>query len=122
MADEMTESDNTISQAVKHVQIEGKDVYLVGTAHVSLKSVEDVRHAVETVQPDTICIELCKGRFEAITQRDNWKKMDIFKIIKETLNGMGIEDARVWSKGRSPLNFTIIARIKAAAIKGGAFE
>lgn len=47
---------------------------------------------------------------------------EVFKVIEETLNGMGIEDARIWSKGRSPLNFTIIARIKAAAIKGGAFE
>jgi citrate lyase acyl carrier protein len=47
---------------------------------------------------------------------------DVFKLFKETLNGMGIEDANVWSKGNSPLNFTIVARTKAAAIKGGAFE
>lgn len=47
---------------------------------------------------------------------------DVFKLFKETLNGMGIEDAHVWSKGSSPLNFTIVARTKAAAIKGGAFE
>ncbi len=47
---------------------------------------------------------------------------EVFKVIEDTLMGMGIEDVRVWSKGRSPLNFTIIARIKAAAIKGGAFE
>lgn len=47
---------------------------------------------------------------------------DVFKVFKETLTGMGIEDAKVWSKGKSPLNFTIIARTKAAAIKGGAFE
>ncbi len=47
---------------------------------------------------------------------------DVFKVFEETLKGMGIEDAKVWSQGRSPLNFTIIARTKAAAIKGGAFE
>ncbi|MEA3558885.1 MAG: citrate lyase ACP [Candidatus Thermoplasmatota archaeon] len=47
---------------------------------------------------------------------------EIFKVFEETLKGMGIEDAHVWSKGRSPLNLTIVARTKAAAIKGGAFE
>ncbi len=47
---------------------------------------------------------------------------DVFKLFNETLKGMGIEDVAVWSKGSSPLNFTIIARTKAAAIKGGAFE
>ncbi len=47
---------------------------------------------------------------------------DVFKVLEETLKGMGIEDVKVWSNGKSPLNFTIIARTKAAAIKGGAFE
>jgi citrate lyase acyl carrier protein len=47
---------------------------------------------------------------------------DVFKLLEDTLKGMGIEDAIVWSKGSSPLNFTIVARTKAAAIKGGAFE
>ncbi|MDG6224475.1 MAG: hypothetical protein QCI82_03075 [Candidatus Thermoplasmatota archaeon] len=47
---------------------------------------------------------------------------EVFRIFDNTLHGMGIEDAIVWSSGKSPLNFTIVARTKAAAIKGGAFE
>ncbi|MGA1873143.1 MAG: citrate lyase ACP [Thermoplasmatota archaeon] len=47
---------------------------------------------------------------------------DVFKVFETTLKNMGITDVQVWSKGQSPLNFTIIARTKAAAIKGGAFE
>jgi len=47
---------------------------------------------------------------------------DVFKVFEAALRNIGIEDAIVWSKGQSPLNFTIIARVKAAAIKGGAFE
>ena len=47
---------------------------------------------------------------------------DVFKVFEDTLKKMGIQDAKVFSEGRSPLNFTIIARTKAAAIKGGAFE
>jgi len=47
---------------------------------------------------------------------------DVFKVFETALKNMGIQDVIVWSKGQSPLNFTIIARVKAAAIKGGAFE
>jgi citrate lyase acyl carrier protein len=47
---------------------------------------------------------------------------DLFKIFEDTLKGMGINDVKVWSSGKSPLNFTIVARIKAAVIKGGAYE
>lgn len=47
---------------------------------------------------------------------------DVFKVIQDTLKGMGVEDAKVWSSGKSPLNFTIAARVKAAAIKGGVYE
>ena len=61
----------------------GREVYLVGTAHVSLESIDDVRKTVELVEPDAICVELCLARYEAFTRPDAWKKTDIFKVIKE---------------------------------------
>ena len=79
----MTKSDFTLPASVHHLTIEGKNIYLVGTAHVSKKSVEDVSDTIETVSPDVICVELCAARHKAIVQRDNWKQMNIFKIIKE---------------------------------------
>lgn len=59
------------------------EYYVIGTAHVSDKSVEDVKQTIGIVQPDTVVVELCEARFESITQKDRWKKMDIFKVIKE---------------------------------------
>jgi pheromone shutdown-related protein TraB len=64
------------------VRVGEKDIYLVGTAHISKESVEDVRTTVEQVRPDAICVELCKARHQALTQLDNWRKMDIFKIVR----------------------------------------
>ena len=61
----------------------GREIYLVGTAHVSSESVEDVRATVETVAPDAICVELCQARYEAFTRPDAWRRMDVFKVIKE---------------------------------------
>jgi pheromone shutdown-related protein TraB len=80
--DDMT--DNApLPQRVTHVKVEDKDVYLVGTAHISTESVEDVHTTIEQVRPDAICVELCKARHQAMTQADNWRKMDIFKIIRQ---------------------------------------
>ncbi len=77
-------TDNTpLPSRVTHVQVEDKDVYLVGTAHISKESVEDVRTTVEQVHPDAICVELCKARYQTMTQADNWRKMDIFKVIRQ---------------------------------------
>ncbi|GFQ82037.1 traB domain-containing protein [Trichonephila clavata] len=40
----------------------GSKVFLVGTAHFSLESQEDVAKTIRAVQPDSVMIELCKGR------------------------------------------------------------
>ncbi len=58
-------------------------IYLVGTAHISERSVQDVEQVIETVRPDTVCVELCEARFKAIIDDDRWKKLDIFTVIKE---------------------------------------
>ena len=58
-------------------------MYLVGTAHVSKQSVEDVRVTVKLVHPDTICVELCPSRYRALMDRDGWRKMDIMRVIRE---------------------------------------
>ncbi len=60
-----------------------KEIYLVKTAHVSKNSVEDVRKCIEEVNPDAICIELDKDRYDKLENPNNWRDQDISKIIKE---------------------------------------
>ncbi|MBQ2658515.1 MAG: TraB/GumN family protein [Erysipelotrichaceae bacterium] len=60
-----------------------KEIYLVKTAHVSKNSVEDVKECIETVQPDSICIELDSQRYEKLKHPEDWRNSDIVKIIKE---------------------------------------
>ena len=57
--------------------------YLVGTAHISEKSVHEVRETIESVRPDTVCVELCKTRYESIQDADRWRKLDIFQVLKQ---------------------------------------
>ena len=68
----MTDTNN-LSERVTKLTINDKTVYLVGTAHVSAQSVEDVKTTIEAVSPDSICIELCEARYKAMTQKEDWE-------------------------------------------------
>lgn len=85
MTEELPVSTQTASlpPSVDHVRVGEKDVYLVGTAHVSKQSVEDVRQAVELFKPHTICVELCPSRHQAMMNPEAWRKMDIMRVIRQ---------------------------------------
>jgi pheromone shutdown-related protein TraB len=57
--------------------------YVVGTAHVSQKSVDDVRTVIDTVHPDVVCVELCKARYDALTKDSAFRDLDVFKVVRE---------------------------------------
>ena len=71
------------SDTVSLLTAEGREFHIVGTAHVSQKSVDEVRAVIRQVKPDTVCVELCQGRFDALTRSSNWQQLDIFKVIRE---------------------------------------
>jgi pheromone shutdown-related protein TraB len=61
----------------------GTTFYVVGTAHVSQKSVDDVRTVIDTVHPDVVCVELCKSRYDALTKDSAFRDLDVFKVVRE---------------------------------------
>ena len=65
------------------VEVEGRTYHLVGTAHVSRRSVEEVRAAIEELKPDCICVELDAERLEALRNPTQWDKLDIAAAIKK---------------------------------------
>lgn len=62
---------------------EGREIYLVGTAHVSQRSVEDVGRVVDELRPDTVCVELDSARHQALVDPKRWRHLDIFEIIRQ---------------------------------------
>jgi pheromone shutdown-related protein TraB len=79
----LNNADQPGSDSLTHVRLGDRDVYLLGTAHVSEQSVQDVRSAVLNLEPDTICVELCPSRYEVLVKQDAWQKMDIYQVIKQ---------------------------------------
>jgi pheromone shutdown-related protein TraB len=65
------------------ISIDNKEILLVGTAHVSKASVELVEKVIREERPDTVCVELCRSRHQSVMQQDQWREMDIIKVIRE---------------------------------------
>lgn len=68
---------------ITRLHINDKEIILIGTAHVSKTSAEQVKEVIEAEQPDSVCIELDAQRYQSIKDGNKWKDMDIFKVIKD---------------------------------------
>jgi len=66
-----------------HLTYDDKEIHLVGTAHVSRESVDLVNQVINEKNPDTVCVELCKSRYESLIQKKTWQEANIFRVIKE---------------------------------------
>lgn len=74
---------NLDSGSVTRLEYEGRELYLIGTAHVSQKSVDEVGRVIRELKPDTVCIELDQTRYEVLVDPKRWRKLDIFQVIRE---------------------------------------
>ena len=48
------------------LQTQGKEITLIGTAHVSKVSAQQVKESLEEIQPDSICVELDEDRYQSL--------------------------------------------------------
>lgn len=68
---------------IHRLDFENKEIILLGTAHVSKESAQLVKDVIEEEKPDTVCVELCESRYQAIRQKEMWQDTDIVKVIRE---------------------------------------
>ena len=65
------------------MQVEVNDnIILIGTAHISKDSVDEVRDAIEKYKPDIVAVELCQRRYDTITKKDKWENTPVTALIK----------------------------------------
>ncbi len=76
-AETHTEQDN-----ICRLERPGTRYTLVGTAHVSEKSVQEVLRIIEDERPDIVAVELCETRLRALTDTESWQKTDIFQVVR----------------------------------------
>jgi len=59
------------------------EITLIGTAHVSRESIDEVSRIIREEKPDLICVELDKGRYASMTQKESWENLNMVKAIRE---------------------------------------
>lgn len=58
-------------------------VTLLGTAHVSRASADEVRSLLAEGSYDAVAVELCPSRYHALLDPDALSRMDLFRVIRE---------------------------------------
>ena len=64
------------------VAVDGVEVLLLGTAHVSRASADEVRTRIETGAFDLVAIELDAGRHAALVDPDAMHRTDLFTVLR----------------------------------------
>lgn len=64
-----------------HVKI-NDNIVLVGTAHISKDSVDEVKQVIDEFKPDIVAVELCQRRYDAITKKEQWENTPVTHLIK----------------------------------------
>jgi pheromone shutdown-related protein TraB len=62
---------------------QNKEIILIGTAHVSRESIEEVSRTIREEGPDLVCVELDQGRYDSMMGKENWERLDVSKVFKE---------------------------------------
>ena len=71
-----------LASDVRVVEVDGRRLVLVGTAHVSRESTELVRDVIAAESPDAVCVELDAQRHRALTQGPDWASLDLRQLIR----------------------------------------
>jgi pheromone shutdown-related protein TraB len=66
-----------------HLQFDGREIILVGTAHVSKESIDEAVRVIRSETPAMVCVELDQGRYKAMVEKDNWEQLNIVKVFRE---------------------------------------
>ncbi len=72
-----------MNENIRRLEFPDREIILVGTAHVSKESINEVKTVIEDETPDSVAIELDDNRLESITNSDSWRNLDIIKVLRK---------------------------------------
>ena len=71
------------SDTITRVKLGNREFILLGTAHVSKDSVEEVSQVITRENPGRVCVEIDASRYKSMTDGPNWEKMNISQVLKQ---------------------------------------
>ncbi|HLE07709.1 MAG TPA: TraB/GumN family protein [archaeon] len=67
---------------IEKLSLAGKQIILVGTAHISSESIELVKKTIEEENPDAVGVELDSQRLEQLKSGSKWRETNVEEILK----------------------------------------
>jgi pheromone shutdown-related protein TraB len=77
------ETQQDSSETITRLTLGQREIILIGTAHVSRESVEEVERSITEENPDHVCIEIDEQRYNTLTKGQDWSKLSIDRVLKE---------------------------------------
>ncbi len=74
---------HSFSGNVTTLRHQDKTIHLIGTAHISAKSAEEVTSVIHALRPDTVCVELDASRHAALIDEHRFRKLNLLQVIRE---------------------------------------
>lgn len=71
-----------MSENVIRVNCGDRVVILLGTAHVSRESIDEVKMLIAEEKPDRVCIEIDPARYKSLVDKNSWKNLNIREVLK----------------------------------------
>lgn len=68
---------------VREIQLGETKITLLGTAHVSRTSAEEVEALLDSKQYEAVAIELCPSRFDALNNPDRLAELDLMQVVRQ---------------------------------------
>lgn len=81
-------TETTNEEPIKIIHRDGIEYTVLGTAHVSKNSAEEVKRLIREGDFDTVAVELCDARYQSLTGDKRWRQMDLFKVLREGKAGL----------------------------------
>lgn len=73
---------------VTRLSVNGRTILLIGTAHVSRHSIDEVRRVIAEARPDAVCVELDAARYETLTDETRWGRLDVTEVLARNRTGL----------------------------------
>ncbi len=77
------ESVASTTALLREVQVNGTSITLLGTAHVSRSSADQVAAELDSRAYQAVAIELCPSRFDALNNPDRLAELDLMQVFRE---------------------------------------
>ena len=71
-----------MSQTTTTVRLAGREIVIMGTAHVSRESVDEVCTFIAEQNPNHVCVEIDAARYQSLTSGAGWSQLNIYQVLK----------------------------------------